>query len=76
MFCAITTVSTVQQEAQTVLWYAKFDSIFQVQCEFGRECGVRLPDNKCMQFRERGSVENRTSAGQPRRSDEDVDFVR
>jgi hypothetical protein len=76
MFCVVTTISAVQQKAQTVLWYANFESIIQVHCEFGCECGVRLPDDKSMQVREGGSVENRTSTGQPARSDEGVDRVR
>jgi hypothetical protein len=34
MFCAISTMSTAQQKAQTVLWQLEFESIIQVQCEF------------------------------------------
>jgi hypothetical protein len=31
VFCAISTMATMQQKAHTVLWYAKFESIIQVQ---------------------------------------------
>jgi hypothetical protein len=37
---------TVQQKAQAVLWYGKFEPIIQVRREFRHECGVRPPDNK------------------------------
>jgi hypothetical protein len=75
------TMSTVQRKAQTVLWYAKFESIIRVQREFRRECGVRPRDDKSItrwyeKFRETGSVEKIHSTARPRRSDEDVDHVR
>jgi hypothetical protein len=71
MFCATTTMSKIQQKAQSMLWYAKFKSTVRVQCEF--TCELR-----CMPLDdlEMGSVEKRHSAGWPKRSDEDVDHVR
>jgi hypothetical protein len=39
-------MSTVQQEAHIVLWYAKFESIIRIQREFRPEYGVRPPDDK------------------------------
>jgi hypothetical protein len=59
--CAISAMSTINQKAQTML----SESIIQVKREFRSEYGG-----------ETGSVEERYSTVQPRRSDEDVDSLR
>lgn len=65
MFCAVSTVSTVQQKELTMLWYADFESITSV-CEFRCECGVKPSDDKSItrwheQFRQTGNVGRRHS---------------
>jgi hypothetical protein len=40
VFCAISTMYTIQQKAHTMLWYTNFESVIQVQSEFQCECGV------------------------------------
>jgi hypothetical protein len=77
VFRVVSKVSTVQQKALTMLWYAKFESIFWVHREFRCEYGVRPPDDKSIrrrykQLRETDSMEKSHSAERPRRSDEDV----
>jgi hypothetical protein len=42
----ISTMSAVQHNAQTMLWYVKFESIIHIQHELRCECGVRPPDDK------------------------------
>jgi hypothetical protein len=80
LFCVISTLCSVEQKAQVVLWYATFKPITVVHHKFRHEYGVRSPDDKRIkrwyeQFRETGSVEKRHCAECPRRFQEGVDCV-
>jgi hypothetical protein len=45
-FSIVSAVPTIQQEAQTMLWYAELESIIGAHHECRCEYGVRPPDDK------------------------------
>lgn len=74
-------MTTVQQKAQCVLWYAEFKSPVLVQRNFRRTYRQDPPTDKTIvrwfnQFKETGSVDIKKSPGRPRTSEEDVERLR
>lgn len=78
----LSTMLTVQQKAQCVIWYAESKSIVSVQRLFRRTYpGQTAPDNKAIvrwfnQFRETGTVGKKSRPGRPRTSEENVERIR
>ncbi|KAG8260444.1 ARS-binding factor 1 [Homalodisca vitripennis] len=78
----LSTMLTVQQKAQCVIWYAESKSIVSVRRLFLRTYpGQTAPDNKAIvrwfnQFRETGTVGKKSRPGRPRTSEENVERIR
>ncbi|KAG8259719.1 hypothetical protein J6590_008755 [Homalodisca vitripennis] len=78
----LSTMLTVQQKAQCVIWYAELKSIVSVQRLFRRTYpGQTAPDNKAIvrwfnQFKETGTVAKKSRPGRPRTSEENVERIR
>jgi hypothetical protein len=80
VLCAMSTNSSVEQRAQTVLWFSKFEPIIGFHLEFRREFGERRFDVGSIrrwydQLAEIGSVAKRHPTLQSTKSDEDIDRV-
>lgn len=74
-------MTTTQQKAQCVLWYAELKSVTTVQRKFRNQYDERPPTRASIYrwmklFKERGSVEGKKSPGRTRTSDAAVERVR
>jgi hypothetical protein len=74
-------MASVQQKAQSVLWYAQFKSVGTVQRHFRRTYGEDPTTDKTTvrwhnQFKETRNVKLKKSSGRPRTSEENVEHLR